>query len=207
MSTGPLQLDSSADGGNPFCTRRIRPGAMPFLFAAGQSADAMVARLGENAWRGQIVGPHGAGKSSLLAALISAIQQTGRHVLWIELHDGQRRLPGGFRELQQLSPPAVVLIDGYEQLSRWHRFRVRRRCRIGNLGLLVTAHHSVGLPEMFRTSVDLESAWQVVEQLQRGYRPLVTREDLAQRLRQRGQDLREALFDLYDLYHRRNPQS
>ena len=80
---------------NPFSAGRIRPGAMPFLHAAGGDAGMLLERLRQNQWCGQIVGGHGTGKSSLLAALIPAIQDAGRHTLAVELHDGQRRLPGG----------------------------------------------------------------------------------------------------------------
>ena len=54
--------------------------------------------------------------------------------------------------------------------------------------------------------MDEEAAWRVVEQLQDGYAPFVSREDLRACLSRRKGDLREALFDLYDLYQRRNPQ-
>jgi hypothetical protein len=100
----------------------------------------------------------------------------------------------------------VLIVDGYEQLNRWNRFWLKRFCKRRALGLLVTCHETVGLPELFRPVVDRALAWQVVEQLQQGRRPLVTREDLAERLEMRGGDLREALFDMYDLYQRRNRQ-
>ena len=54
---------------NPFATRHVRPGAIPFHFPAETSAAQLVARLRELNWRGAIVGPHGSGKSTLLVAL------------------------------------------------------------------------------------------------------------------------------------------
>ena len=50
---------------NPFSTRFIRPGAIEYLFAPGQTADSLIDRLRHNQWRGQIIGPHGSGKSTL----------------------------------------------------------------------------------------------------------------------------------------------
>jgi hypothetical protein len=67
---------------NPFSTRHVRPGAIAYQFPPGKSADRLVQRLGENNWQGQIVGPHGSGKSALMAALKAAIEQSGRQTCW-----------------------------------------------------------------------------------------------------------------------------
>jgi hypothetical protein len=85
-------------GENPFCTRRIRPGALPFLFSPGIDLETLLVRLQTNGNRGEIVGPHGSGKSTLLAAMIPALQAAGWQTQLIELHDGQRRLPAKFGE-------------------------------------------------------------------------------------------------------------
>jgi hypothetical protein len=191
---------------NPFCSRRVRPGAIPFLFAAGQSAAALIERLQRSGWWGQIVGPHGSGKSALLAALVPAIEQAGRRVVQAELHDGQRHLPAGFPPSSGLDAATVLAVDGYEQLGRGTRFWLKRFCRRGGVGLLVTAHDGVGLPELCRTAPNLSLARQVLDQLQRGYPPHVMAEDLAEPFARHGGNLREVLFDLYDLYQRRSGQ-
>ncbi len=191
---------------NPFSAGRIRPGVMPFLHPRGESAASIVGRLRDGGWRGQIIAPHGCGKSSLLCSLIPAIELSGVRTALVALHDGQRRLPGGLQSIGHLSPPAVLIVNGYEQLRRWNRFWLNRFCRRRGIGLLATAHEDVGLPDLCRLRIDEEAAWRVVEQLQGGYVPLVSRKDLSERLRQRNGNLREALFDLYNLYQRRNPQ-
>ena len=191
---------NAEDVENPFCTRRVRPGAMPFLFAGDLTAENAVARLRENGWRGQIVGPHGSGKSALLATLVPAIERAGRRVLLLELHDGQRTLPLDFWRGAELASCTLLAIDGYEQLGRWTRFRLARFCPAG---LLVTAHASVGLPELCRTAVDLDLACRLATQLQCRHRVLVTAHDVAQRFPRHGGNLRELLFDLYDLYEQR----
>jgi hypothetical protein len=188
---------------NPFCARHVRPGAIPFLFASGHCLDEIVRRLEQtNGW-GQIVGPHGSGKSSLLAALLAAVQSAGRKVLLIELHDGQRRLPPESLATLAQSSPSLVAVDGYEQLGPWSRFKLKRACRRLGLGLVVTSHRPVGLPDLYRPAVDPALAWQVVEQLQEGHRALVARDDVAASLAKHDGDLRETLFDLYDLYAER----
>ena len=180
---------------NPFSAGRIRPGAMPFLHAAGGDADTLLERLRQNHWWGQIVGGHGTGKSSLLLALIPAIRDAGRQTLAVELHDGQRRLPGGLA-VARLRPPAVLLIDGYAAASPWNRLRLKHFCRRRGVGLVVASHRTAGLPPLCQTAIDAEAAWPIVAQLQQGYCPLVTPRDLAEGLRRHEGDLREALFDL-----------
>lgn len=211
---------------NPFSSRRVRPGALPFLFAGKDSVGKLVGRLRENGWWGQIVGPHGSGKSTLLAMLLPAIEQAGQSVLRIELHDRCWRLPdsrgdcpdfggdcpnfraakmGLFPSVNQAGRKisAVSICDGFQQLGRWQRFRLKRFCRRARLGLLVTAHLPVGLPDLCHTATSLPLARQIVEQLQRDYRAYVTEADVAEHFSRRGGDLRETLFDLYDLYEAR----
>ena len=188
---------------NPFSTRYVRPGAIPFLFPPGLSAPVLADRLATSGWRGQIVGPHGSGKSALLAALAPAIQAAGRAVCRVDLHDRQRHLPPGFPPQDEPPWPAVVIVDGYEQLSRYSRFRLRQLCTRLGLGLLVTTHRPVRLPELFRTRPDLDLAQRIVDHLLGQDRSLVTPDDVADRFSARRGDLREMLFDLYDVYERR----
>lgn len=193
----------TAPASNPFSTRFVRPGAVPFLFPPGLSAEGLVDRLRGCGWRGQIVGPHGSGKSTLLASLVPAIEAAGRRVCLFELHDGQRRLPSGFPPREAAAQAAVVAVDGYEQLSHWSRFRLRRTCAGLGLGLLVTTHRAVRLPELLRTRPDLALARQIVDQLLAADRALVSPEKVAERFSARRGDLREMLFDLYDVVERR----
>ena len=194
----------SASPENPFCTRRVRPGGVPYLFGPGQTVATLVQRLRHGGWWGQIVGPHGSGKSALLAALVPAVEQAGRQPRVIELHDRQRRPPWDLVRAGGPDDSVQLIVDGYEQLSRWNRFRVKRFCRRHGAGLLVTAHVPVGLPELCQTAPDLELARQIVDQLQRGYPAHVTPDDVAECFSRHGENLRETLFDLYDLYERRS---
>jgi hypothetical protein len=181
---------------NPFRSSRIRPGAVPFLFPPGQNAEMLVELLERNQWWGEIIGPHGSGKSSLLASLVPVVERAGRPVVLVELHNGQRRLP--IRLDARLRSPTVLVVDGYEQLSRWNRFWLKRHCRRCGLGLLATSHGSVGLPEICRTAVTPELASRVVDLLLDGRTPPLDRAELAACLSRHGGNLREALFELYD---------
>jgi hypothetical protein len=188
---------------NPFCTRRVRPGAIPFLFPPGEDAETLVRRLEENGWRGEIVGPHGSGKSALLATLLPVVERTGRRPLSIELHDRQRRLPFDLQRRFFEEPFTLVVVDGYEQLGFWSRIKLKRLCRRRGWGLVATAHATVGLPLLISTAVTPESARAVVDQLLAGQPPPWTEEEFSERLECHGGNMRETLFDLYDFYERR----
>jgi len=201
VGDGPLVND----GGNPFSTRRVRPGALGFIFSDSLSAKCLVKRLTMNHWWGQIVGPHGSGKSTLLASLIALIKPLGHNILHITLHDRERHLPLVFlnsilENAAESSDSLLVIVDGYEQLSRWSRFRLKRLCRRERCGLLVTAHQSVGLPMLHRTEPSLDSAHRVVEHLQQGYTTTVDSAEVDRCYAQQKGNLREMLFDLYDLH-------
>ena len=147
---------------NPFCTSRIRPGALPFQFAPGCSAAALVDRLAELGSRAQIVGPHGSGKSTLIMALIDELASRGVHAPVLVQRDRQRSLDwgklaelaaatrssaagrpaaqpsGGAPATVRRSPQAFVVVDGYEQLGRLSRWRLDWFCRRQAAGLVVT---------------------------------------------------------------------
>jgi len=191
---------------NPFCTRRIRPGAVAYCFPAGVTAEDLIDRLRRNQWQGGIVGPHGSGKSALLARILTALEQAGQRAVLFELHDGERRLPRDWRRIivSPASPaPTIVVVDGYEQLSAWSRFYLKRYCRRRQLGLLITSHAPMGLPEIFCTYSSLEMAINVVEQLLQNERIKISTEIIDDLFSRHGGNIRELLFDLYDLYQQK----
>jgi len=196
---------SSFVSDNPFSTSRVRPGAIPFVFSPGETAETLVGRLQQAGWWGEIIGRHGSGKSTLLAALTAAIERAGQPTVLVTLHDGQRRLPLDLRHDGRLRPPVVLIVDGYEQLGRWHRLLLKRFCRRQGIGLLVTAHESMGLPLLCATTVTLDLAEQIVRQLLGDQSSPFTAAEVSQALSRRDGDLRETLFDLYDLYEQRRP--
>lgn len=191
---------------NPFATCWTRPGRIAFQFAAGESAEQIITKLAAQNWRGAIIGPHGSGKSTLLEALRPAIIAAGNEVRPIALHDGQRRLPAEFVP-QRATPNTVLIIDGYEQLSRLERCRIDRRCRRAHWGLLVTSH----APTRFPTLIELAPTLALIEELAAylcaEVSTPVMREDIAASHACHGSNVREIFFDLYDRHEQRRRAS
>ena len=190
---------------NPFSTRHTRPGAIAFRFDDGESIEALVDRLREQDWWGQIVGPHGSGKSTLLAALLPALEAAGRQVELVTLHQGERRLPFDRTSWSRFSSSTQLVVDGYEQLGWFARWSLARSCRRQGCGLLVTAHCDVGLPALFTTQPSLELAREIVRGLVGTDEALFTDADIESAWTARHGNLREMLFDLYDLFEARRP--
>ena len=182
---------------NPFATCWTRPGAVEFQFPAGQSADRLVAQLAAANWWGEIIGPHGSGKSTLLESLKPDLTAAGRGVSSITLHDAQRRLPKNWLRHALASSRPLVIVDGYELLSRISRLRLRWRCRRARAGLVVTAHAPTGLPLLFQSQADLTLAAHLVSTLTRQIPSPITDDDVAASHACHGSNLRDLFFALY----------
>jgi hypothetical protein len=189
---------------NPFASRHIRPGALPFLFGRGEGLAELMERLAGQGWWGQVVGPHGSGKSTLLAALLPELEHAGRRILAVRLNQENRVLGEEVWQAAQRPGPRVLVIDGYEQMSFWGRRRLKAVCRRNGHGLVVSCHRSLGLPELYRTVVTGELARRVLELLLTPtQRQSLAGVDVGRALAARGGNLREVLFDLYDFYEER----
>ncbi len=194
---------------NPFSTRHVKPGAIAYLFPPGENLTALVERLRRNTWWGQLVGPHGSGKSTLLAALLPMLELSGRSPLYLALHDGQRQLPLDPARFFAVDAATIVIVDGYEQLSRWNRWRLKRLCRGRGWGLIVSSHGETGLPDLMRTTVGVDRAGAIVRGLLGAEEGLIGSEEIAQCFARHRGDMREMLMELYDLYeeHRKEARS
>ena len=190
---------------NPFATRFTRPGELDFLFPTGETAATLVDRLAAQAWRGQIVGPHGTGKSTLLHTLAHELRRRGREIAWFTLHGGQRGLDITAAQAAAWNDATQVIVDGYEQLSWWSRAWLKRTTRRQGAGLLATTHLDAGLPTLFVMQGDEALAQQIVGQLLADRKLLhVTADDVSRCYRQHAGNVREMLFALYDLHERRS---
>jgi hypothetical protein len=197
----PLSSRSILMSSNPFATRFTRPGAIEYRFPEGVTAEGLVSRLRVIEWRGQIVGPHGSGKSTLLHSLMPAIERAGKTPQLVTLHEGQRRLP---TSIDNLLPEAssLLIVDGYEQLGRLAKWRLMRACRKRGAGLLVTSHAPVGLPTLYSVEPSLATTQAIVRELTSDI-ARIEEAEVARCFAKHEGNIRETLFELYDLVERR----
>jgi hypothetical protein len=188
---------------NPFATRFTRPGRVVPLDADGRplDLDTLLDRLQALAGRAAIEGPHGSGKTSLLAALAAHLERRGGAALLIRA-GGSAEAGGLLRCLARTPAGTVVCVDGWERLAwpvaaaaRW--LAARRGC-----GLVVTAHRATGLPLLHRCRPTAAVLARIVAQLP-DHGGTIGDDDLADAFARHAGDLREALYDLYDRFARR----
>ena len=213
---------------NPFCSRFLQPGHIPFCFPGTESisqlADRIRAPRGTRAPRGKtaqaalrlsIVGPHGSGKSTLLHQVWQELRSDRQSDCLsdsglIVLHSSSNKLAALRSILRQIHRDPWCLIDGYEQIPRWAQFLVVAWAKPRGVALCVTAHR---LPWMFQTlwetRVDAQVESHVIECLlanvaAKDCGPASVISDLLESphwaaSRQKHQEnLRESLFDMYD---------
>ncbi len=188
---------------NPFATRFVRPGATPFQFRDGQTVRSVIDALNDSGWQAAIVGPHGTGKTTLLHTLMPDLIAAGRKPVMVVLHNGQRLIPLEQEEWRALDRRSVLIIDGYEQLGWRSRTRLWLKQKLQGFGLLVTAHMDIRLPTIFRTCGDLSLMNDLVEQWLPSHDGQILAGDIDSAFMRRDGNIREALFDLYDLFERR----
>ena len=168
------RLNKNTVGNNPFSTARIRPSENSHLFFDGNSLAKdqsagwanIFNSLSRNRFRGQIVGPHGTGKSTLLRGLVARLQGIGLVTEMQCLPRRDRRseseliepVPVDFSEAvahdcmqsaKQIS--RIRLVDGFEQFTWLNRLAWNMSSQVGRSGLIVTTHRSVGLPTIYAT--------------------------------------------------------
>jgi hypothetical protein len=183
---------------NPFASRFVRPGALPFLISEGADVPHLIECLRRHGWRGAIVGPHGSGKSTLLASVEDALRRAGCEVRKVTA--GRSSVATTSRRAASGGRRRILMVDGYDLLPGWKRWWIRRCCRRAGDGLVVTAHRPVALPMLVTTSTSVTLALRLVAmlggtELAAEYEGLI-RNSFA---RHRG-NLREVWFDLYDRY-------
>ncbi len=147
---------------NPFSTKFWTPGVISYRFREETESCERIIDAFEQYGGGQIVGPHGSGKSTLIESLKKVFQRNGYDIRHAMLNDRSRRLPAGF-SLEELREPFVRIVDGFEQLSFWDRWRLRGK--FPGRFLIVTHRPVDRLPVLYRTVPRFEVFSELVCQL------------------------------------------
>jgi len=187
---------------NPFTTRQTRAGRLPPLDAAGRPLDVagLLADIERQGAAG-IEGPHGTGKSTLLAALVAEAAAGGRQARAWRL-DRRRDAWAVARALLGTPAGGLVCLDGWEAIGGLGRWTIRLIARRWGVALVVTSHRPTGLPLVIRTAGSLPLLEAIVGRLPSAG-GLIDRADLAAACQTQAGNLREALLDLYDRFEAR----
>lgn len=197
---------------NPFSTRFVAPGAVEYFFQEGISAKSIIDKLAFNQWRGQIVGPHGTGKTSLLWALYRELQSlhgTGSEFepSRVEFIQFQGKIDGGTPAEKELAhdsmslptsfPRHIRFVDGFEQMSWLARRQMSSQSKIPGEGLIVSSHRKLPLPTIFESEANARHFRSIVAKLMLG-RTFFSNAEIDEALSSNHGNIREALFELYD---------
>jgi replication-associated recombination protein RarA len=218
---GPVNRDRSTGQGlartrlaesNPFSTRFLCPSKNRFVGVENQTLRSFVDELIGNGLFGQIIGPHGCGKTTLTFEIERMIT-TARHEHFVFKRKTvglDRRVRSG-PKLNNAFPShapggpnrktSVLVLDGIERLTWLQRFALIRHCRRGKIGLLVTTHQPIwGLKLQLRLQPLLKNFLTLADRLQQKSQHQVGRARLEQIYRTCGGNIREALMACYDAW-------
>lgn len=178
-----MQQHISISRSNPFATRFVAPGKLAWIARTdAEQIGRLVNQLSSLNQRAAIVGPHGSGKSTLLEHLVPELGQvvfrrsaTGsieEHepkntetlanaatpVVWLTLRRPSVKL---FRDRWRKG--GLLVIDGFEQLTRCNQMLVVYETWVRKTGLLVTSHRPVRLPTLLTTEITLSQLKRIIE--------------------------------------------
>lgn len=179
---------------NPFSSERVRPGTVAMTMPDGVTIASLFAEFLETGARGQLLGAHGTGKSTLLHHLAAHARELGWRVESVA--PGQPAKPMATHGRRHL-----LVVDGADLLPRREWSRLDRRCVRTEAALLITTHADLGLPWTWTTHVTPEALDCLVRRLLSGWhvQPPPTAM-LAELLDEHQGNARLVLFALYDWY-------
>ena len=192
---------------NPFATRFTRPGRIEPLDAMGRPVDTdmLLTRLRSLGGAAVIAGPHGSGKSTLLMHLANAIEARGERAPRIRLRSVHDVL-AAWVAIRQAANGGTACIDSWECLGRPARYGLQVAAHLSGSGLLVTSHHSAGLPVLVRHDTSPSLLHAIVRGLpdhDSWHGRLITPSDIEEAFVKHGGNLRESLYELYDRFETR----
>ena len=183
---------------NPFRVERVL--THRYVFEDGYSLEALHEQFEKQDRRGAIVGPKGHGKTTLLEDFVQHLREAGENTKSVRFCSAKRAEAA--RSCQELlrstRSNSILVIDGAEQLG-WLAWRSLARESTRFRGLLITAHRSGRLRELFRCRTTPETLRQAILQIAPELVGEV-REEIEPLFRRNRGNVRQCLQALYDRY-------
>ncbi len=218
---------------NPFSAKYLAPGYGEFIVpttwerllacrptrtAAGTDRDqyllAVTQRFQQANSIGQIVGPHGCGKTTLAHAMVAQLSEDFGDVRWLTIRNRQPT-PFGSTGLaiQEISPgffcashKSLLVVDGFESLSWVNRMLMVANIRIAGMGLLVTTHRRhLGIAVVQQLQPDKTHFRKIALSKCGSTNRGISNAIMDRAFDSAQHDYREALMRLYDLASRSGP--
>ncbi len=183
---------------NPFATRFVRPNVVPYL-DRDNLLETTVSAFRKNAFKGQIVGPHGTGKTCLAIAVTKRLESSFQNVRRITIRSQQSvtAFDAGISQSTASShAPSLLVVDGFERLSLIQRWLLIKNIQRDS-GLLITSHAILtGIPVVAEIEPDLNTYLRLVDHLApcHSFAP----EFLTAVFDECNQNVRESLMRLFD---------
>ena len=152
---------------NPFATNFVQPGEIAWIAPKGLTVSALAERFRQLcACRAVVVGPHGSGKSTLLEHLVPLLSASivrshpvapcgvrTEHqesppfatTVWLTLRRSEQAWQKVWESHPEWKSGNLLVLDGFEQLTRWQQLRCLFETRRRGMALLVTSHTAVRL--------------------------------------------------------------
>jgi hypothetical protein len=191
---------------NPFATRFTRPGQLAWR-SETHSPAIVLDRLEQLGGQGIICGPHGSGKSTLLRHLMVEADSRGWPTRMLRLRSWVDWPQAMAAVLTRRAGDELLCIDSWEVLAGPRGLLARLACQQPGR-LIVTTHQAYGCgewPVLWESRPEKQQFYELVAILLGQSKSLSIEFDhtlLATVFTRHGGNIREAFFELYDLYER-----
>ena len=186
---------------NPFATRFIQPGQQFVAPPGFPGIECLLDRFQRYGSRGQIIGPHGCGKTSLARAWVERIRPEFREARFMVIRRSAKSRLGCevVTRVHGQGEGELWVVDGLEQISLLQRYCLIGHCRRRKHSLLVTSHRPLwGIPVVVRLLPSFSHFSQIVDLLTESTSFPLDARMVRRAYDEHKGDYRESLLSLYD---------
>jgi energy-coupling factor transporter ATP-binding protein EcfA2 len=185
---------------NPFSTCFTEPGKLSYIFAEPEDQNRLLIEFERNGFKGQIVGPHGCGKTTLTMTLADHLPPQFSSIQRITLRkDGGIVTESRRSDYKHLNKSTFFVIDGIENMPWLHRKVFLKFAQQASRGLLLTTHQPLkGIPVLHQISPTFAIFQRIVSHISPEHE--IGEHQLEQVFEQNDCSVRESLMSLYTLW-------